>query len=209
MRSNDEPKQPFRMPSIILVLGLPALGALIACLVQGWDYYALASSQRPFHPQHSVLRPSGHMGLIWGVIGAALILFNLSYLLRRRLIGWHWLGSLRTWLGLHMMTGLIAALAAILHSTLTVSSPLAALAFWCLLLTAVTGLSGILIYLRLSLSLEGHETRGAEPSPSLKSMLQTWRFLHRWLAILLLAAVILHIVVAVRFGNLWILGGQP
>lgn len=209
MRSNSEPKQPFRMPSIILVLGLPALGALIACLVQGWDYYALASSQRPFHPQYGVLRPSGHMGLIWGVIGAALILFNLSYLLRRRLIGWHWLGSLRTWLGLHMMTGLIAAVAAILHSTLTVSSPLAAMAFWCILLTAVTGLSGILIYLRLSLSLEGHEARGVEPSPSLKSMLQTWRFFHRWLAILLLAAVILHIVVAVRFGNLWILGGRP
>jgi|GEM_PF-3106564 len=209
MRSNSEPQQPFRMPSIILVLGLLALGALVACLVQGWDYYSLASSRRPFHPQYNVLRPSGRMGLIWGVTGTALILFNLSYLLRRHLIGWHWLGSLRTWLGLHMMTGLIAAVAAILHSTLTVSSPLAALAFWCLLLTTVTGLSGILIYLRLSLSLEGHETRGVEPSASLKSMLQTWRFFHRWLAILLLAAVVLHIVVAVRFGNLWILGGQP
>jgi len=197
------------MPSIILVLGLLALGAVIACLVQGWDYYSLASSQRPFHARYGDLRPSGHAGLLWGVTGAALILFNLSYLLRRHLIGWHWLGSLRTWLGLHMMTGLIAAGAAILHSTLTVSSPLAALAFWCLLLTAVTGLSGVIVYLRLSLSLETHETRGMEPSPSLTSMLQTWRFLHRWLAILLLAAVVLHIVVAVRFGNLSILGGQP
>jgi len=209
MRSNSQPQQSFRMPSIILVLSLLALGALIACLVQGWDYYALASSQRPFHAAYSDLRPSGRMGLVWGVTSAALVVFNLSYLLRRRLIGWHWLGSLRTWLGLHMMTGLIAAVAAILHSTLTVSSPLAALAFWCLLLTAVTGLSGIIIYLRLSLSLEGHETRGMEPSPSLKSMLQTWRFFHRWLAILLLAAVVLHIVVGIRFGNLWILGGQP
>lgn len=209
MRSNSESRQPFRMPSIILILGLLALGALLACLVQGWDYYSLASSQRPFDARYGDLRPSGHTGLLWGVAGAALILFNLSYLLRRHLIGWHWLGSLRTWLGLHMMTGLIAALAAILHSTLTVSSPLAALAFWCLLLTAVTGLSGILIYLRLSLSPEAYETRGVEPSPSLKSMLQTWRFFHRWLAILLLAAVVLHIVVAVRFGNLWILGRQP
>ncbi len=209
MRSNSEPKQPFRMPSIILVLGLLALGALVACLVQGWDYYSLTSSQRPFHARYSDLRPSGRMGLVWGVTGAALILFNLSYLLRRQLIGWHWLGSLRTWLGLHMMTGLIASVAAILHSALTVSSPLAALAFWCLLLTGATGLSGILIYLRLSVFLEGHETWGGEPSPSLKSMLQTWRFLHRWLAILLLAAVVLHIVVAVRFGNLWILGGRP
>jgi len=100
------------------------------------------------------------------------------------------------------------SLAGILHSALTVSSPLAALAFWCLQLTTVTGLSGIIIYMRLSLSLEGYQVQGHEPSPSTKRLLQTWRFLHRWLAILLLVALLLHIIVAVRFGDLWILGGR-
>lgn len=209
MRADNEQRQPFGMPSIILILGLLTLGALVACLVQNWDYYTLATSRRPFHPEYEVLRPSGRAGLVWGIGGTALILFNLSYLLRRHLIGWHWLGSLRTWLGLHMMTGLIAAVAAILHSTLTVSSPLAALAFWCLLLTAVTGLSGMIMYLRLSVTAEGRGVQGGEPSPSTGSLLQTWRFLHRWLAILLLMAVVLHIFVAVRFGDLWILGRQP
>jgi hypothetical protein len=205
----DMEQRPFAMPSIILILGLLAMGALVACLLWGWDYYTLTASQRPFHSAYDLLNPGGRAGLIWGVTGTVLILFNLSYLLRRHLIGWHWLGSLRIWLGFHMMTGLIAALAIILHSTLTVSSPLAALAFWCLQLTAVTGLSGMLVYFRLSLSVEGQQIRGHDPSPSVKRLLQTWRFLHRWLAILLLMALVLHIVVTVRFGDLWILGRRP
>jgi len=209
MNSTSASKQPFRLPSTMMVLGLVTLGALTACLIQGWDYYTLVSSQRPFRPEYDVLRPSGRAGLIWGIVGAGLIVFNLSYLVRRHLIGWHRLGSLRTWLGLHMMTGLVAALAAILHSTLTVSSPLAALAFWCLLLTAVTGLSGLMIYLRLAFAPESGDVQGVAPSPALKHLLQTWRFLHRWLAILLLIAVALHIFVAVRFGELWILRGRP
>jgi hypothetical protein len=191
-----------------MVLGLLAMGALVACLVWAWDYYLLPQSQRPFHTDFEILRPGGRAGLVWGLIGAALILFNLGYLMRRHLIGWHWLGSLRLWLSFHMMTGVLAALAGILHSTLTVSSPLATLAFWCLQLTTVTGLSGIIIYMRLSLSLEEYQVQGHEPPPSTKRLLQTWRFLHRWLAILLLVAVLLHIVVAVRFGDLWILGGR-
>jgi len=204
----DDERRPFSLPSAILILGLLALGVLSACFVQGWDYYTLAPSQRPFHSDYDALRPGGRAGLVWAVLGTTLILLNLGYLLRRHLIGWHWLGSLRTWLGLHMMTGLIAAVAGMLHSTLTVSSPLATLAFWCLQLTVVTGLSGIIIYMRLSLSIEGHQIQGHEPAPSVKSLLQTWRFLHRWLAILLLMTLLLHIFVAVRFGDLWILGGR-
>jgi len=208
MPAKDD-KQAYCMPSAIMILGLLALGALVACFVWAWDYYLAPQSRRPFDAAFNLLRPSGRAGLIWGLIGAALILFNLTYLLRRHLIGWHWLGSLRLWLSFHMMTGLIAAVAVILHSTLTASSPLATLAFWCLQLTTVTGLSGLLIYLRLSVSLEAYQVHGHEPSPSVKRWLQTWRFLHRWLAILLLMALILHVVVSVRFGELWILRGRP
>jgi hypothetical protein len=38
----------------------------------------------------------------------------------------------------------------------------------------------------------------------LRGLMSGWRFLHRWIAILLLSAVTFHIIVAFRMGNLWL-----
>jgi len=42
----------------------------------------------------------------------------------------------------------------------------------------------------------------------LRALLGSWRFLHRWLAIVLLVLAAFHIFVAIRFGELWVLGGH-
>jgi hypothetical protein len=41
-----------------------------------------------------------------------------------------------------------------------------------------------------------------------RRLVGAWRFLHRWLAIVLLVAIFFHVMVGVRFGGLWILGGR-
>jgi hypothetical protein len=41
----------------------------------------------------------------------------------------------------------------------------------------------------------------------LRSLISSWRFFHRWVAILMLCVVICHIVVAIRFADLSIWGG--
>ena len=38
----------------------------------------------------------------------------------------------------------------------------------------------------------------------LRSLMGAWRFLHRWLAILMFILAIFHITLAVRFGDLWL-----
>jgi hypothetical protein len=38
----------------------------------------------------------------------------------------------------------------------------------------------------------------------LRGMMGSWRFFHRWLAILMVSAVIFHVVVAATMGNLWL-----
>ncbi|MFN0059686.1 MAG: hypothetical protein ACKVX7_14610 [Planctomycetota bacterium] len=40
-----------------------------------------------------------------------------------------------------------------------------------------------------------------------RAVIASWRFLHRWLAITLLVAVAYHIVLATKYGQLWIFGG--
>lgn len=41
----------------------------------------------------------------------------------------------------------------------------------------------------------------------LRSLISSWRFFHRWLAVLMLCVVVCHILVALRFGGLSIMGG--
>ncbi|MCU0914585.1 MAG: hypothetical protein MUC88_08490 [Planctomycetes bacterium] len=41
----------------------------------------------------------------------------------------------------------------------------------------------------------------------LRNLLAAWRFFHRWLAIVMLAVVACHVGLALRFGDLWIMGG--
>ncbi len=38
----------------------------------------------------------------------------------------------------------------------------------------------------------------------LRGVMGTWRFFHRWLAILMLSAVLFHVLVAAQMGNLWL-----
>jgi len=38
----------------------------------------------------------------------------------------------------------------------------------------------------------------------LRGLMGTWRFFHRWLAILMVSAVVFHIAVAATMGNLWL-----
>jgi len=42
----------------------------------------------------------------------------------------------------------------------------------------------------------------------LRNLISSWRFFHRWLAILMLCVVVCHIVVAIRFGSLSFWGGE-
>ena len=42
----------------------------------------------------------------------------------------------------------------------------------------------------------------------LRKLMGAWRFLHRWLAIVMLILVVFHVAIGVNFGELWIFGGQ-
>ena len=39
----------------------------------------------------------------------------------------------------------------------------------------------------------------------LRTLMRGWRFLHRWLALVMLMLAAFHIGVAIRFGDLWVL----
>ena len=285
--------------SISLTVGLVAVGLTAAVAVWGQEYYRLAPADRPFHPDHEVLRPSGQAGLTFGIVAATLFVLNLGYLVRKRFIHLRRLGSLRTWMSFHALTGIVDGGLIFLHAAFTPSSALGMLALVALAITVVSGVIGRYIYAKVPRSLEGRELEfeqvraqlqayrrqledagvSAEwlglPAPpegydqprsvlgrlraalggdhrsrrdyrrlrrfilvtpqlrasarrvlplarafcrhqhwltryqEARNLLASWRFLHRWLAIVMLAVVAFHIGLALHFGDLWIMKGLP
>jgi len=280
-----------------LTVGALAITLMAAVLTWGWDYYTLPQMRRPFHPYHSLLRPSSYMGLVLGAVATGLLVLNLGYLVRKRLIAVRWLGSLRTWLDFHVVTGIVGGALIFFHAAFAPCSALGILALAALLVTVVTGIIGRYVYVHVPHSLEGREleleqvreqldccrrqleeigiradwlhlrdapaarerTTGVPRSflsliigdhqrrrdyrqlrravlsssqlrPSARQilplvrvfcrqwqwmvryhewrgLLASWRFFHRWLAIVMLTVASFHILLAVRFGDLTILGG--
>lgn len=289
-------RQSLWAPKFFLWLGLLVTASMVWRVGPDWHYYLLPYDQRPMYPHHDFLRSSGYGGLSFGIIGTVLIFLNLTYLIRKQLIFWEWLGALRSWMSFHVFTGLVGAAFVLLHSALRPRSALGILGFAALGIVVVTGVIGRYIYAHTPRSLEGRELEldeirrrlaayqagleklgmpheffekalaasmvhgtdsgvlsalfglvvgdlelrreyhglrrmvhasailqplAREVLPlalrysqerqwlarynQLRALMGGWRFMHRWLAILLLAAASFHIWVAIRLGNLWIL----
>jgi len=281
---------------LIWTVAITALMATVVVLTCHWDYYGLARMQRPFHDDHNTLRPSGTVGLSSGTIGMLLFVLNLGYLVRRQLVTVPGLGSLRSWMDAHVLTGLTGAGLIALHSAMAPASALGTLAVVAMAGTVATGIMGRTIYIHIPRSLEGRELElgqvqdqlnvyrnqleqsgvqtdclhlrqrpqaseqekglincfvamimgdrqrrqdyrrirqrilgSAELRPLAKDILPlvkafcihwqwltryrelcgliaSWRFFHRWLAVVMFCAVLCHIVLAIWFGDIFAFG---
>jgi hypothetical protein len=270
------------------ILGL-ALG--LGIFASAWDYYRLPARERLHHPRHEMLRSSGTVGLACGLAGTGLFLVNLSYLLRKRFLSLAWLGTLRAWMRMHVVSGLLGAALILVHSSFLLRSALGILALAGLAIVVVTGIMGRYLYAFVPRGGDGHELDAQElrahvlrlrkelgsagiaatlldagaplaareekgflgrvlgvvagsraarrdfrrlaaavrthpearrmlPTAlafyrdrqrlarlgELRALLGSWRFLHRWLAIVMLVLAAFHIAVALRFADLW---GRP
>jgi len=293
---NHGTRQPARN-RFVWVGALFALVLMVTVFAINWEYYGLDRVQRPEHGSHQWLRPSGRVGLPLGISAAALFLLNIGYLIRKRLVRISFLGPVRWWMNVHVLTGFAGAGLVLFHSSLAPSSVLGTLALVSMEITIFTGVVGRVIYIRVPRSKEGRELEFAQVQEALavyrdsmeqcgihaewlnpdmtshrerqaglltlflslivggrerrreyrslkkkimasenlhasvahvlplakaysihsqwfsryydlRGLIATWRFFHRWLAVLMLCVVAGHIVVAIRYGELGFGGGR-
>jgi len=272
------------MSFFALALSLILVSITVGLAYRGWSFYRLSLEDRVEHPEYRMLRPSGVLGNGYGWVAAMLVVLNLSYLLRRR-FGSAQLGSMKTWLDVHVFTGLLAASLVSFHSAFQLRTPIASVSAASLGTVVLTGLLGRFLYAlgpggareRLGAALDevddvlpGSRTALAEgiaqrPAPNvapnaslarslwailswlrtarqrrailglilprprdmsrelrravrelyaasaadarasgIAALLRSWRALHRFFALLMLAAVFLHAGVAWYYGYRWI-----
>jgi len=269
-----------------LVMSLILVSITVGLAYRGWSYYRLSLDDRTQHPAYRLLRPSGLYGNAYGWIAAMLVVLNLSYLIRRR-FGSARFGSMKTWLDVHVFTGLLAASLVSFHSAFQLRTPIASVSAASLGTVVVTGLLGRFLYAlgpggvreRLAAALDAIENEhpgvrialaeaiAQRPGPDVPAnasllrslwavpswlgaasarrdllamilpprremsrelrraagelyaasaadarssgvaaLLRSWRAMHRFFALLMLAAVLLHAGVAWYYGYRWIFG---
>jgi hypothetical protein len=135
---------------------LIAITLVAGIFAYGFNYYTLSSADRPFSPKHSLLKPSGAIGVKLGMLGLGMFLCIFLYPLRKR---WAWLGrqgSSRHWLDNHVLLGLAAPFVIALHAAFKFRG-FAGIAFWIMLAVSLSGVIGRYLYGQIPRSLNAAE----------------------------------------------------
>jgi hypothetical protein len=129
---------------------------ILALTVYGFDYYTLASADRPFSPKYAALRPSGTVGLKLGWLGVFMFLVIFLYPLRKH---WSWLmkkGNSRHWLDYHVILGISAPFVIAFHSSFKFRG-FAGMAFWIMFAVSMSGVIGRYLYGQIPRNLKAAE----------------------------------------------------
>lgn len=148
VRRNEQAGHRFRvwicsLASAFLVASLAAFGA---------DYYFLPLEERPYSPKYALLRPGGAIGVGLGILGTVLFVIIFLYALRKII---PWLGSIGTarhWMDFHVVAGITAPVVIAFHASFKFGG-LAGVAFWMMLLVAISGFIGRYLFAQIPRSL--------------------------------------------------------
>ena len=96
---------------LVVLMAIPAL-----VTAWGLPYYLAGVAARLRHPLHPMLRPSGPVGLGFGIAALALFLFMWLYPFRKSSRWLAWTGPVGRWLDVHIVIGLALPFIAAVHA---------------------------------------------------------------------------------------------
>jgi hypothetical protein len=139
-------------PNPIRTVVLAAIG-IACCFLLGWDMMRRSS----YH-----FTPGSGIGYALGLVGGVMMLILIAYPLRKK---WQFMqrwGQLRYWFWLHMVFGVLGPVLVIYHTGFHVGSLNAAVALVCMLIVALSGVTGRFIYRHIHHGLYGGKATLAE-----------------------------------------------
>lgn len=130
---------------------------LIALLYNGISYYKVGVEERFYHPNHSLLKPSGIWGHGMGIIGSLSMIIGVSiYMARKRYRFLSRLGLLKHWLEFHIFLCTLGPILILFHTAFKFGG-LVAISFWSMVAVFLSGIIGRFIYIQIPRSIEGRE----------------------------------------------------
>jgi hypothetical protein len=129
---------------------------LVGIAAYGFDYYWLDAADRAYSPKHPILRPGGLVGVKLGILGVVLFLLIFLYPLRKRIPWMARRGTAKHWLDFHVVLGMTAPVLIAFHASFKFHG-IAGMAFWIMLLVALSGFVGRYLYAQIPRSINAAE----------------------------------------------------
>ncbi|NVO11078.1 MAG: hypothetical protein HXX16_14040 [Bacteroidales bacterium] len=141
----------------ISILVVIVIVTLITLLYKGISYYKVGIEERFYHPDHSLLKPSGILGHGMGIIGSLFMIIGVSiYMVRKRYRLLSRLGLLKYWLEFHIFLCTLGPILILFHTAFKFGG-LVAISFWSMVAVFLSGVIGRFIYIQIPRSIEGRE----------------------------------------------------
>jgi hypothetical protein len=151
-------RDPFALVHVLVASAVATLLVAIWVFVDlhGWSYYTTPLRIRGYAPGHAALKPSGHVAHLLGVIGLAMMTVPVVYSVRKQWPRLANAGSLATWLEVHIFCGIVGPVLVTFHSSFKFNG-LISVAYWSMVLVALSGFVGRYLYVRIPRTIRGVE----------------------------------------------------
>jgi len=130
---------------------------MVLLIFWGYSYYNTGFEERPFHPEHALLKPSGPMGHGLGILGTLLILIGVfSYIGRKKNKFLPRVGALKYWLEFHIFLCSVGPLLILFHTAFKFGG-IVSISFWSMVAVVLSGVIGRFIYIQIPRTIQGRE----------------------------------------------------
>lgn len=129
----------------------------ISLFILGFPYYHTPLTERFYHSDHDLYKPSGLIGHGLGIIGTLFIVIGVfSYMARKRYRFLSRFGRLKYWLEFHIFLCILGPIMILYHTAFKFGG-IVSVSFWSMVVVVASGVIGRYIYLQIPRSMEGRE----------------------------------------------------
>lgn len=141
----------------IASLAIIVVFVFVVMALSGAGYYTTGITERHFHEQNELLKPSGFIGHGLGIAGSGLMIIGVfGYMARKRFRRLSRLGYIKYWLEFHIFLCTLGPVLVLYHTSFKFGG-IVAVSFWSMVAVVFSGIIGRFIYLQIPRTIEGRE----------------------------------------------------
>ncbi len=149
---------------------------LVVLVLAFWGrfYYASPFVERAHHPLHPLLRPSGTVGHVLGVVGTVMMLLIFVYSFRKRSKLLQKIGTQPQWLKVHIFLGFAGPILVTFHTSGKLQG-IVAIAFYSMWAMVISGIVGRYLYAKIPRTISGSQMTLEEMEAELREIVSALR----------------------------------